>query len=85
MMLLGRIASSSTVQRSWGESLIDGQGGVTAIPHRPQRVDERRPARKVEGDETAGHARQIVTGSIGVKRPTAASISAAMVRQRRSV
>ena len=34
-----------------GEPPIDGKRGVAAVPHPAQRVDERRPARQVEGDE----------------------------------
>ena len=64
-----------------GQSLVDGEGGIAGIPDSLQLVDEAGTSRQVDRNEPV-HA---VIGSIGVNVPTSDSISAAIVRHRRSV
>ncbi len=63
------------------KALIDRECCITGVPHAPQLLDEPGTAGYVESDEAV----HVVIGLIGVIVPTSDSISAAIVRQRRSV
>ena len=65
--------ASSAALAACGQALVDREGGVAAVPHVAQRVDERRAAGQVDGDEAAAQRRP--ARSCVRERPVGAPLS----------